>query len=84
MKGNQLSLLSFILFSFISVSVYALKGGPDTYGYTYIGSDEAGGPTYDFVDISSSGTALSLGDDQSKSISLTFDFEFYGVTYNSV
>jgi len=54
------------------------SGGPDDYGYTWIDSDEPGGPTYDWVEISGVGTALSLGDDDYEEVSLPFTFNFYG------
>jgi len=40
--------------------------------------------TYAFEDISSSGTNLSLGDDESKEITLPFTFIFYKNAYNTV
>ena len=59
-------------------------GGPDGFGYTWIDSDEDGGPTFDFVDISGSGTSVSLSDDGQQSVDLPFAFPFYGETYDEV
>ncbi|MEM1054392.1 MAG: M36 family metallopeptidase [Bacteroidota bacterium] len=60
-------------------------GGPDTFGYTWIDSNEAGGPTFNWVDISSTGTSVSLGDDTgSSAIPLPFTFRFYGQEKSSV
>jgi hypothetical protein len=47
-------------------------------GYT------AGSGGQNFVDISGSGTALSLGDDASANATMPFSFNFYGVTSNQV
>jgi hypothetical protein len=60
------------------------SGGPDEFGYTWIDSDEPDGPAYDWIDISSTGTAISLGDDDVQSITLPFAFPFYGETYSTV
>jgi hypothetical protein len=60
-------------------------GGPDTYGYKWKDSDEAGGPVYNWVEINSSGTALGLGDDgESAALNLGFTFNYYGVDYTTV
>ena len=59
-------------------------GGPDDFGYTWIDSNESGGPSYDFVDISGSGTSVSLADDGAQSVDLPFDFPFYGGTFDDV
>jgi uncharacterized repeat protein (TIGR01451 family) len=60
-------------------------GGPDGFGYVYIDSDEAGGPTAGlFFDISGTGTAVPLGDDAEVSIPLGMDFPFYGTIFTSV
>ncbi|MDP2723850.1 MAG: carboxypeptidase regulatory-like domain-containing protein, partial [Bacteroidales bacterium] len=54
-------------------------GGPDTYGYEWIDSDEAGGPVYNWIEISGIGTEQTLsGDDAYVTIPLPFEFEFYG------
>ncbi len=58
-------------------------GGPDTYGYTWEDSNEAG-ITYNWIDISSSGTVISEGDDESEELTLPFTFSFYGEDYTAV
>ncbi len=54
------------------------SGGPDGFGYRWIDSNEPGGPTYGFVDISETGTALELSDDEGELVPLPFTFSFYG------
>ncbi|OZC01749.1 hypothetical protein BSZ36_01355 [Rubricoccus marinus] len=60
------------------------SGGPDAFGYTWTDSDEAGGPAFDWVDISETGTAISLGDDDSQQVLLPFTFSFYGEDQTAV
>jgi hypothetical protein len=56
-------------------------GGPDAAGYTWIDSDEGGGPVFDWIDISSTGTLVTgLTDDSVVGpFPIGFDFPFYGV-----
>ena len=62
-------------------------GGPDAMGYRWIDSDEAGGPVYDWIEISGTGTSAITydvsgfyGDDNfSEPIPIGFDFPFYGI-----
>ena len=49
--------------------------------YTIRYSNDANGPVYDFVDISSTGTALGLGDDGEANV--TMDFDLFLSNYSS-
>jgi len=60
-------------------------GGPDNYGYVWIDSDEGGGPSYSWVDISSVGSTVTLIDDGfAGPVSIGFDFPFYGINYSQI
>lgn len=62
-------------------------GGPDAFGYQWIDSTEEGGPVYDWIEISETGTSTITygvpgfyGDDNfSEPIEFGFDFPFYGI-----
>jgi hypothetical protein len=68
------------------------SGGPDPFGYKWIDSDEPGGPTYEFTDISGSGTALTLlptgtydpKDEGMATVSLPWGVKFYGNSYTQL
>ncbi len=60
------------------------NGGPDAFGYTWIDSDNVGGPVFDWAEINAVGTPRTFGDDQSQSFPLGFSFSFYGVDYTNV
>ena len=57
-------------------------GGPDAFGYTWIDSDEPGGPAFDWQDITSVGTEISLTDDDFEEVALPFTFPFYGAPHD--
>jgi len=60
-------------------------GGPDCNGYTYIDSSEAGGPFYDFEDISLTGNEVVLSDDDvSPACPVGFNYFFYGKYYSNI
>lgn len=61
------------------------SGGPDNFGYTWIDSDEQGGPTFAWVDISSIGVPVILGDDANAGpFDLGFTFSFYDNDFTSI
>ncbi len=67
-------------------------GGPDAFGYRWISSEVAGGPVFDWIDISETGTSSVMygvptwsGDDNfSEPIPIGFNFPFYGMSYSSM
>src|SRR5262245_41930848 len=61
-------------------------GGPDAFGYRWVDSNESGGPTFAWEDITSTGSLLTLtGDDAtSAAVPIGFDFPFYGGSFNSL
>ncbi len=62
-------------------------GGPDAFGYTFVDSDEPGGPGFTWDDIELTGTSIGSlqRDDQiSEPIPLGFSFPFYGASYDAV
>jgi hypothetical protein len=65
--------------------------GPDEYGYFAYDDTDAGyaeRPTYNWIEIdpelAGPGDTLHLDKDESKTISLPFDFKYYGDTYNKI
>ena len=60
------------------------QGGPDAYGYRWIDNDSAGGPAYNWIDITGYGSqVLGLGDDNNIGpIPIGFDFPYYWYAVN--
>lgn len=64
-------------------------GGPDTFGYEWIDSDEPGGPVFSWFDISGIGTQITTwttgtGDDGTADVALPFSFSYYGTNYTQL
>lgn len=77
---------------FFSLFIYTFaqsgQGGPDAYGYTWIDSNEPGGPTYGWIDIANPSSGIQvfgLGDDNvvgpfNMANNQPFHFYWYDVT----
>ena len=61
----------------------AATGGPDAYGYTWVDSDEPGGPVYDAAFQPPAG-GLGLCEQEWYTVNLGFTFPFYGSDYTRV
>jgi len=61
-------------------------GDADGFGYSCIDSHAEGGPAYNWIDLSETGTSLGLqgANDYYFPIELPFDFSFYGEEYHQV
>ncbi len=65
-SGRTAAVLFFTVALFSARQSSALTGGPDAWGYTFIDSNEASGPAFQWIDISSSGQQVVFyGDDVS-------------------
>jgi hypothetical protein len=65
------------------------QGGPDGGGYRWIDSDEPGGPSFNWFEISGIGTQITTwtngtGDDGSVNLTLPFSFTYYGQNYSQL
>lgn len=77
-----ISLLCFALFSSIAL---ARVGGPDSFGYHFVDSLEKNGPSYQWIDISKTGTPIKLGNfSMTFDIPIGFKFQFYGKEYTTL
>lgn len=91
MKTTLLNLFMVQVCAVLVLSGHAASGGPDSYGYTWIDSDEAGGPIFQWVEIvpslGGSGTLrtnLVCDDCHEANIPLGFNFPFYGTNFSNI
>jgi hypothetical protein len=66
-----------------------LGGGPDSYGYIWRDSNDPGGPTYSWIDISGIGTEITswtgtVDDGYTNLLPMGMTFSFYGTDYSSI
>jgi alpha-tubulin suppressor-like RCC1 family protein/subtilisin family serine protease len=80
-KEGEASSQSFTISNLGDVNLnYSLHPGP----YDFQHSDQPGGPTYSWIDISATGTPITLGDDVNKGpFNIGFDFPFFGQTFKT-
>lgn len=84
-------LYAFTQEQWIGPPITALPTGPDAYGYVALETGDAGGPSFNWVEIApaggGSGTPVSelIGqDDLSALLDLPFSFQYYGLTYDQI
>ncbi|MDA3890511.1 MAG: S8 family serine peptidase [Salinivirgaceae bacterium] len=56
--------------------------GETGFGYKWLDNKDGNGPAFNWVDITSTGTSLSFGLDDSQEVDLPFNFPFYGENKN--
>ena len=65
----------------ISANLQVIRAADsDSFGYTYTDSKTSGGPTYNWIEISGTGTQLAPGNN----VNLAFPFTFYGTLFSQV
>jgi hypothetical protein len=77
----------FLLFMLLPIWAMAqTSGGPDNYGYVWRNSLDAQGPTYNWIDITATGTQVSgLTDDNATAmIPMGMNFHYYWSDFNSL
>jgi hypothetical protein len=91
MKKQLLTALACFTLLAPAVTLHAATGGPDTYGYTWIDSNEPGGPVYNWIEIATpeggSGTyrsGINCDDCHEANIPLGFSFPYYGTPMTTV
>lgn len=76
------------LLAFIGINPLMAGGGPDSYGYVWLDSNDSGGPTYNWVDIINRPGAVQvagLADDNSVGMfNIGWDFHYYWSDVNQV
>ncbi len=77
---------SLIIILGLFICVFSDSGGPDEFGYQWVDSDEAGGPVFNWIEISTTGTRLTAldCDDCYTWLDLPEAFEFYGISYSQM
>jgi uncharacterized repeat protein (TIGR01451 family) len=81
-----LVLISLPLHSSPALAASGRSGGPDSFGYMFLDSNTADGPTYAWIEISDIGTPVLMDSDDSwvSNINLGFFFNYYGTDYSQL
>lgn len=80
-------IFTFFVLALSSTSLIAqTSGGPDVYGYEWRNSNDGAGPTYNWIDITATGTQVAgLTDDNAVGmIPMGMDFHYYWSDYNEI
>ncbi len=79
-------LLFTFIFAFFASIASAATGGPDSYGYVWVDSNEPGGPSYNWIDTNSSWTLVTgLADDNSVGmVNMGMSFHYYWGDFNQL
>jgi len=81
--SNSLFVIAFVFA--LTGRVQARTGGPDGGGYTFIDSNESGGPLFDYVDLSATGTRICSNNSCAvTNVSLGFTATMYGTPFTTV
>ena len=83
MRSLPFLLIAGLALLFLMPEAVSESGGPDSFGYTFKDSNETDGPTYNWIDISSNGTAINITSEGPHDLvvgpyELGFNFFFYG------
>jgi len=68
----------------VGISGGGSTGGPDDFGYRWIDSDAPGGPVFNWIEISGTGTATNAGDDDEIWPIPFPGFTYYGMTFDTI
>lgn len=62
------------------------SGGPDDFGYTWKTSDDPDGPTFEWIDITATGTEVTglVDDNSAPLVDIGFDFQYYWLTFDRI
>ncbi len=60
------------------------KSGSDSFGYEYLSTQDGDPITFNWIEISGTGTPMNLGDDDTISVMLSFAFPFYDDLYDTI
>jgi hypothetical protein len=84
-KNSGTDTLHFKINELPGATVTEGRGGPDAFGYVWRDNEDADGPVFNWVDIRTMGTALTLADNGvSSAVPLGFSFNYYGTSYNEL